>query len=268
MAYEHILVAKADGIATLTLNRPDKRNAMNGKVIQEILTALRQLANDDEARVLMINGNGEHFCAGADINWMQKIAAGTYDENYDDAILLADMMYQLYSFSKPTLVLAHGATLGGGLGLLSACDIAITAKNASFGFSEVKIGLAPSTISPYVIAAIGERAAHYYFLTGERFGADEAHRIGLVHQVTEVDALLSVGVSIAQTLLQNSPQAMMAAKQLIRQVAREKILVGLSQKTAEHLANLRASDEAQEGLRAFMEKRAPKWGEKKYDDYS
>lgn len=259
MTYEHILVAQTNGIATITLNRPDKRNAMNGKVISELLQALRSFSSDEKTRVLMINGNGEHFCAGADISWMQQIATASYDENYDDAIKLADLMYQLYSFPKPTIVLAHGATLGGGLGLLSACDIAIASKNASFGFSEVKIGLAPSTISPYVIAAMGERMANYYFLTGSRFGADEAHRINLVHQIAENEALMSVGVTTAENLLKNSPNAVKAAKQLIRQVCREKITVGLSQKTAEHLAGLRASEEAQEGLHAFLEKREPRW---------
>lgn len=259
MTYEYILVAQTNSIATITLNRPDKRNAMNGKLISELLQALRTFSSDEKVRVLMINGKGEHFCAGADISWMQQIATGAYDENYDDAVRLADLMYQLYSFPKPTIVLAHGATLGGGLGLLSACDIAIAAKNASFGFSEVKIGLAPSTISPYVIAAIGERMANYYFLTGNRFGADEAHRINLVHQLTENDALMSVGVTTAENLLKNSPDALTAAKQLIRQVSREKITVGLSQKTAEHLAGLRASEQAQEGLHAFLEKREAKW---------
>lgn len=256
---EFILVSESDEIATITLNRSDKRNAMNGQLIKELHHALRTLSEDSHARVLMINGNGEHFCAGADIAWMQKIATGSYDENADDAKMLADLMYQLYTFPKPTIILAHGATLGGGMGLLAACDIAIASNNASFGFSEVKMGIAPSVISPYVISAIGERAAHYYFLTGERFGPDEAHRIGLIHQVIEYEALSSVGITLAKTLLQNAPNAIIAAKKLIRYVAREKISEELARKTAEHLANLRGSQEAQEGLRAFLEKRTPNW---------
>lgn len=259
MSYEFILVSQSDGIVTLTLNRPEKRNAMNAQVIKELLHALHSISSDDNARILLIASNSEHFCAGADIAWMEKIAAGSYEENYDDAQLIADLMYQLYSFPKPTIVLAQGATLGGGLGLLSACDIAIAAKNTSFGFSEVKIGIVPSTISPYVIAAIGERAAHYYFLTGERFGVEEARRIGLIHQMTENEALLSTGMSVAKILLQNSPHALTAAKQLIRRVTKEKISEELGQKTAEHLANLRMTPEAQEGLRAFLEKRTPSW---------
>lgn len=256
---QYIEMTTTHHITTLTLNRPKKRNAMNGEMVHELLNALQHAANDTHTRVLMIIGNGEHFCAGADIAWMQKISAGSADANYDDAQMLADLMYQLYVFAKPTIVLAHGATLGGGLGLLAACDIAIASKDASFGFLEVKIGLTPSTISPYVLAAIGERAAHYYFLTGERFSASEAYRLGLIQQMTTADALLSTGLSIANILLQNSPAAIIQAKHLIRDIAKEKITQGLVQKTAEHLANVRSSQEAQEGLRAFLEKRSPEW---------
>lgn len=260
MDTEFVRVSHAERIATVTLNRPDKHNAMNGQVVAEISQALKALALDD-SRVLMIHGNGENFCAGGDIAWMQKIAAGTEDENYDDAQALADMLFQLYMFPKPTIVLAHGATLGGGFGLLTAADIAIAATNAKFGLPEVKIGITPSIISPYAIAAIGERAAHYYFLTGERFGAEEALRLGLIHRVAEPDALMSVGISIAHTLLQNSPNALRSAKSLLRYVAKQKISDVLMQKTAEHLAEMRATPEAQEGLKSFQEKRAPKWDE-------
>jgi len=256
MTTEFIDVSTVDDIVTISLNRPDKRNAMHGPMMTELLHAFKTHAAD-QSRVLIIKGNGDNFCAGGDIGWMQKIAADSDSANYEDAQLLADMLYQLYIFPKPTIVLAHGATLGGGLGLLAAADIAIAAKNASFGLPEVKIGITPSVISPYVITAIGERAAHYYFLTGERFGADEARHIGLIHQVAESDALLSVGVSIAQTLLQSSPNALRSAKQLIRSVTQQKITEELTQKTSEHLAELRKTPEAQEGLRAFTEKRKP-----------
>jgi len=258
MKTEFITISQTDNIATLTLNRPDKRNAMHGPLIMECQQALRLLA-ESPTRVLIINGNGENFCAGGDIGHMQKIAAGSKDDNYRDAQLLADLLYQLYQFPKPTLVLAHGMTLGGGLGLVAAADIAIASSNASFGLPEVKIGLAPSMISPYVIAAIGERMAHYYFLTGERFGAEQAHRIGLIHQLTDETTLMSAGMSVAQILLQNSPLALQSAKQLMRTVAKQKITVELAQQTSEHLAELRATPEAQEGLRAFMEKRKPRW---------
>lgn len=259
MAYEFISVAEVDNIVTISLNRPEKRNAMHGPLLQELLSALKQLANEDASRVLMMNGHGDHFCAGGDILWMQKIATSSEDQNYQDAQLLADVLYQLYNFPKPTLVLAKGATLGGGLGLLAAADIAIAAKDATFGLPEVKIGVTPSMISPYVISAIGERAAHFYFLTGERFGTSEAYKMGLIHQVTENDALMSIGITIAKAILQNSPKALHAAKQLIRRVSGKEITTDLAQKTAQHLAELRATPEAQEGLRAFIEKRTPDW---------
>lgn len=258
MTSEFIKVAQAEGLATLTLDRPDKRNAMHGPLIAECLRELKKIAVDD-SRVLIINGTGDNFCAGGDIGWMQKIATTSDDENYADAQSLADLLYTLYNFPKPTIVLAHGATLGGGLGLLSAADIAIAAKNTSFSLPEVKIGITPSMISPYVIAAIGERAAHYYFLTGERFGVDEARRLGLIHQIVESEALMSVGVTLAQSLLQSSPNALRAAKQLIRRVSKEKISQELAQKTAEHLAEIRRTPEAQEGLKAYLEKRKPSW---------
>lgn len=256
---ELILVSKSDGIATITLNRPDKRNAMNGHMVKELLHVLPEINKDTHSKILMIKGSGDHFCAGADIGWMQQLATSSYEENYDDAQYLADLMYQLYSFTKPTIVLTHGATMGGGLGLVAACDIAIGTKDSVFSFSEVKIGITPSTISPYVISVIGERAAHYYFLTGERFNAEEAHRIGLLHQITSPDLLISTGMTIAKNLLQNSPQALTAAKQLIRYVTKEKISENLAQKTAEHLANLRVTPQAKEGLSAFLEKRTPVW---------
>jgi methylglutaconyl-CoA hydratase len=259
MTNELILVSIHRGIGTITLNRPEKRNAMNGQLVRELLQALATMEEHADVKVLMIKGNGDHFCAGADISWMQKMSMVTEDENYDDAQSLSDLLYRLHTFQKPTIVLAHGTTVGGGLGLVSACDIAIAANTALFGFSEVKIGIVPSVVSPYVIAAIGCRMAHYYFLTGERFGAEVAQRIHLVHHVSEESALTSVGEALARTLLENSPKAMAAAKQLIRTVAHENITETLSQKTAQQLAEMRVSPEAQEGLTAFLEKRKPRW---------
>jgi methylglutaconyl-CoA hydratase len=259
MTPQFIVVSITDKIATITLNRPDKRNALNQQIVNELLNTLQSLMVDAQAEIVVIKANGQHFCAGADIACMEEMVLASEDVNYTDAQLLADLMYQLYQFPKPTIILAQGATLGGGLGLLSACDIAIAAADANFGFPEVKLGLAASVISPYVIAAIGERAAHYYFLTGEKFGAGEAHRIGLVHRVVEREALLSVGLTLAKSLLHNGPHAMAAAKQLLRRITQEKITADLAQKTAEHLASLRVSPEAQEGLRAFLEKREPTW---------
>lgn len=261
MSYQYLMVSKEKDLAILTFNRTDKRNAMNGDMLKEISRALQVLANDAEVSVLIINGNGEHFCAGADISWMKAVGGFSPEENQRDAEVLANLLYQLYEFPKPTIALAHGAVLGGGMGIVSVCDIALAAKNSSFGFPEVKIGIAPSTISPYVITAIGARAAHYYFLTGVRFDAEEAHRIGLIHQVTDDAMLYQTGHALAKTLLQNGPKALMAVKQLIHRVASEKITPELSKLTAQHLANLRMSAEAQEGLKAFLEKRAPTWNQ-------
>lgn len=256
---EYILISKTEHIATISLNRPDKRNAMHAPLIKELLTALKNSINDEQIRVVMLTGQGDNFCAGGDIAWMQKIALGTDSENYDDAQLLADLLFALYSCPKPVIVLAQGAVLGGGLGVLAAADIAIVAKDASFGLPEVKIGITPSMISPYMIAAIGERAAHYYFLTGERFNAERALQLGLVHQIVDNAELVNVGLGLAKKMIENSPKALTAAKHLIRAVAKEQITSQLAQKTAEHLAELRATPEAQEGLKAFLEKRQPKW---------
>lgn len=259
MLFENIVVTVSDNIATILLNRAEKRNAMHGPLIKEMIQALQALAEDKAVQVLMIRGTGQHFCAGADIAWMKQIAAGSYSDNYDDAQLLADFLFNLYHFPKPTIALVHGATMGGGLGIVAACDIALAAKNASFAFSEVKIGIAPCIISPYVIAAIGERQAHYYFLTGDRFDALQGERMNFLHQVVENDDLLTRGIALAKILQKNGPHALTAVKRLIRQVTKEKITTELSQKTAEYLANLRSSPEGEEGLRAFLEKRTPVW---------
>lgn len=255
---EYILLEEKNEIATVTLNRVDKRNAVHGPMIAELIQALKK-CEDGPCKVLMIKGNGEHLCAGGDIAWMQKMVTVSSDENHSDAQALSSLLYHLYCFSKPTIVLAHGSIMGGGLGLLAAADIAVATKSAIFGLPEVKIGLTPSIISPYVVAAMGERAAYYHFLTGARFNADEALRIGLIHRVVEEKDLLNVGMEIAATLIENSPQALFEAKVLIQHVRHEKINEALAQVTAEHLAELRVTKEAQEGLMAFLEKRKPVW---------
>lgn len=259
MSYKTIKLAKEQGMAILTLNRPEKRNAMNGEMIGELSHALTALHSDNSTSVLLINGSGDHFCAGADISWMKQLGSLSPEENLADAEALANLLYQFHQFPKPIIAAAHGAILGGGMGIISVCDIVLAATNSSFGFPEVKIGLAPSTISPYVLAAIGERNARYYFLTGNRFDVHEAHRIGLVHQVTDEDALFRTSHAMAQTLLQNGPKALIAIKRLVHEVAHERISSGLSEQTAKHLADLRSTPEAIEGLKAFLEKRTPEW---------
>lgn len=257
---DELRINKQNHIAQLTLNRADKRNALNASLIHALAKGLKDVAHDDAIRVVIIKGEGEHFCAGGDIKAMAAIARGDDSEaNHHDAQQLADLMYQLYVLPKPTIVLAQGAILGGGLGLLTAADIALAASSATFGFPEVGLGITPSVISPYVISAIGQRAARYYFLTGQRFDAETAHRLGLVHQVVAEELLLSQGLQLAEQILRNGPEAIKVAKQLIRFVEVETITAGLAHKTAEHLADLRATPEAQEGMQAFLEKRQPKW---------
>lgn len=254
-----ILVTVRDAVATITLNRPEKRNALHGPMVFALMQQLLQIAPNPHIRVVKITGSGQDFCAGADLSWMKKIAEGPQGENIADAEHLSQLMYTLYHYPKPTVVVAQGTILGGGLGILAASDIVLVSRTAKMGFSEVKIGLIPSTISPYVVNAIGERLARYYFLTGERFDANEAKRIGLAHQVIEPDLLDQAGDHLVNELLQNGPQAINAAKQLLHHISQEVITPTLGKKLAIHLANIRLSKEVHEGLQAFIEKRKPVW---------
>jgi methylglutaconyl-CoA hydratase len=255
---DDIIISTASQIITITLNRPEKRNALHPPMIKALTRALRDFAADD-SRILILRGAGADFCAGGDIAWMQKMALASKTENYDDAQALADLLSQLYFYPKPTIVLVQGRVLGGGVGLVAAADIAIASEESEFGLPEVKLGLTPSMVSPYVINAIGERAAHYYFLTGETFNAKTAQEKGLIHEVVKTTTLEERGEVITQMLLQNSPQALVSAKHLIHAVSKEKISTQLAQETAEHLAELRKTPEAQEGLSAFLQKRKPLW---------
>jgi methylglutaconyl-CoA hydratase len=248
-----------NGIATISLTRSEKRNAMNGQMVVELREALKNAALDPAVSVVMLQGDGSHFCAGADIYWMCDMARRSYDDNYQDALQLADLMYELYTLPKPTIVLAHGATMGGGLGLVAAADIAIGADDSTYGFSEVKIGLTPATISPYVIAAIGERLARYYFITGEAFDAATAQKNGLLHKVVPAATLTQQGMATAQQLMKNNLRAMVAAKKLVREIAEEPLNTTITRTTAGLLAKVRATPDAEEGLKAFIEKRPPRW---------
>lgn len=256
---EIVLLAVENAIATITLNKPEKCNAIDNMMVQQLMTAFKQVRADKNASVVILQAHGEHFCAGADINWMQKIAANSLEENKQDARQLADLMNLIYVFPKPVIVLAQGSVFGGGLGLLSAADIAVVAQDANFTFSEVKLGISPSVISPYVIKAIGERAARYYFLTAARFEAAEAHQIGLVHQVVAKEALKSVGVMLANELLKFSPAALTQTKQLTQNVSAQIFSEKLIELTVQHLVDGRNSASGKEGLAAFLEKRAPRW---------
>lgn len=251
----------AFGIATITLNRPELHNAFDETLIQELSATLRKLEDNAKLRALILNANGKSFSAGADLNWMQRQANASMEQNRDDAMNLALLLQTLNHFSKPTIAIVQGAAYGGGVGLVACCDIAIASNNAKFCLSEVKLGLIPAVISPYVIAAMSERAARRYFQTAEAFDAHEALRFGLVHQVVNTDDLQKTSERIIQHILQNGPQAMTEAKKLVAQVAKRTIEDDMLRYTAESIAMIRASQEGQEGVRAFLEKRSASWCE-------
>lgn len=245
------------GVTTLSLNRPDNYNALDRSFIDEITNTVNSLG--EETHVLLISAEGKHFCAGADINWMKASAALSTEKNHEDAMAFSNMLDAVNSFENPTIARIHGAALGGGTGLACCCDIVVASDDAQFAFSEVKLGIIPATISPYSIAAIGARAARRYFLTGERINSSEARRIGLVHDVCSLATLDSTVEAHIKALLSASPKAQIAAKALIAAVTGKKIDLSLRTGLAERLATIRASDEAQEGLSAFLEKRAANW---------
>ncbi|OGT66138.1 MAG: hypothetical protein A3J38_03860 [Gammaproteobacteria bacterium RIFCSPHIGHO2_12_FULL_45_9] len=251
-----IKISKEDGLATIVLNRPEKRNALNRQMVAELTDAIQVLSEDAATRVVMLRGEGEHFCAGADIALMEEMSNASFTNNVEEARKLAALMYSLHACVKPTLVLAQGATFGGGLGLLAACDMALAARSAIFGFSEVKLGVVPAVISPYILAAMGERAARYYFLTGASFGVEKALQHGLIMEVCDDQMLQSAGEKMAQTLLSYSPSAVTAVKVLIQEVSGQAITPALSERTAHRLAAIRATPEAKQAMRAFLEKKS------------
>lgn len=242
------------GIATVTLNRPEVHNAFDDAMVGDLTGELARLGADAQVRTVVLAGEGRSFCAGADLDWMRRSAGYSRRKNVEDALQLAGMLRALNELPKPTVAAVHGAAFGGGAGLVACCDIAIAADNATFSFSEVRLGLIPAAISPYVIAAIGERQARRYFLTAERFSAAEARRIGLVHEVTAQDFLNSAVDALTNELLLGGPQALAAAKDLIRAVSR---LGGedLPAETARRIAEVRAGGEARGRIEAFLERR-------------
>lgn len=246
------------GVATLILNRPDVHNAFDDAVIAELNAAIDLYARHPDVRLLVLRAEGKSFSAGADLGWMKRMAAFSREDNLADAQELERLMRGLYDFPKPTIVVVQGAAFGGAVGLVSCCDLAIASNNASFSLSEARLGLAPAVISPFVIAAIGPRQASRYFLTAERFGADTAQAIGLVHEVVLPEALNDATEKMTSTLLANGPIALMAGKALLRKVAAA-TSPEISAYTTELIASLRTSQEGQEGLSAFFEKRPPAW---------
>ncbi len=249
------------GNATITLNRPEVHNAFDPDMVHALTATLADIAADDTIRAVVIAGAGKSFCAGADIAHMRQSAKFTKAQNFKAAGESARMFHALYALNKPTIAAVHGAVRGGGCGIIAACDIAIATRTATFRLSEVKIGVIPAMISPYVIGAIGERQSRRYMLSGEEFDAAEAWRIGLVHDIVEEEELVTcVGEMLGQ-LYSSGPQAVHAIKQLIPKSAHSPIGPGIINETAKIIAGIRATPEAQEGLTAFLEKRKPAWTE-------
>jgi len=257
--YQTLTISIADKLATVTLNRPDVRNAFNEQTINEIASAFDELGRNELVRAIVLAANGPAFCAGADLNWMKKMAGYSHSENQADAMQLAQMLRTIYLCPKPVVAKVQGDCYAGGMGLVAACDIAVAVQEANFCLSEVKLGLIPATISPYVIKAMGENAARRYFLTAERFSAAEAHRIGFVHEVTAADALDAKVAEIVKGLLGNSPNAVKEAKALVREVVDRPVTDELLADTAQRIANIRASEQGREGVQSFLEKRKPNW---------
>ncbi len=257
---QHVLLdVDTRGVATLTLNRPDKHNAFDEHLIAALSGLLADISRNESIRAVLLRAAGRSFCAGADAEWMRRMAGYDHAANLADAGALAELLQRLDSLPQPTVACVQGAALGGGAGLVCCCDMAVAADTAKFAFSEVRLGLIPATIGPYVVRAIGRRAARRYCLTGEGFNAVEAHRLGLVSEVVEPSALEATVQGLVQSLLDSGPQAVRAAKQFIDAVAGREIDAGLMAMTSRRIAGLRGAPEGQEGLSAFLGKRPPNW---------
>ena len=259
MSYETVEVLRDGGVATLWMNRPEVHNAFNAQLIADLSAACRALDADASVRVVVLAGRGKSFSAGADLNWMKAAGEAGEAENFADAMKLAGMLRTLAEMSKPTIARVHGAALGGGMGLASACDICIAGERALFATSEVKFGIIPSAISPYVIRAIGERQAYRYFQTAERINATRAATLGLAHEAVATEELDAKVSEVVEALLQGGPKSQAAAKDLIRAVANRPVSDAVVEDTARRIASLRVTPEAKEGLAAFLDKRPAAW---------
>ncbi len=254
------LAIACDGaVAHITLTQPEVRNAFSDEAIADITAAFLEVGARPEVCAVVLAAEGPAFCAGANLHWMRRMADYTREENVQDAGKLAEMLRVIYECPKPTIARVQGDVYAGGMGLVAACDIAVSVDTAGFCLSEVKLGLIPATISPYVIRAMGARAAHRYFLTAERFGAAEALRIGFVHEVVAADALDAKVEALLKALTSASPNAVRACKKLVLDVAEREINAGLIAATVQGIADIRASGEGKEGVQSFLHKRKPAW---------
>jgi methylglutaconyl-CoA hydratase len=248
-----------NGIGWITLTRPEVHNAFNDALISELTTVLAGFGTDERVRAVVLEARGRSFSAGADLKWMRSMANYSEAENLKDARALAELMRTLNELPRPTVALCQGPTFGGGIGLLACCDIVIAAETANFSFSEVRLGLIPSVISPYVVAAMGERPTRRFFLTAESFSAPDALRLGLVHQVVPDEALRDAGNRVLRALLRGGPESQIEAKDLILAISGRPIDDDMVEDTAQRIARLRTSEEGREGIDAFLEKRRPQW---------
>ena len=245
-------------VARIGLSRPEVKNAFNDGLIREFSDLLKKLEKDPKVRVVILSGEGDCFCAGADLNWMKSMKSASRKANEADALKLAGLLSALNDFPKPTMAQVHGAAIGGGVGLVAACDIAVATDSTVFALAEVKLGLIPAVISPFVISKIGSSAARRYFLTGERFKADQALRLGLIHESVPAGELVSRAEAIARELLTSGPEAIRVCKELIRKVG-SPVDKSVQDYTVKKIAALRVSPEGQEGMAAFLEKKKPSW---------
>ena len=255
-----IIVTKTkNGVGRITLNRANLHNAFDDKVIKSLTDAINDIDKDDSLRLLILDANGKSFSAGADLNWMKRMAGYSWEENYQDSLKLAGLMQALYDCTKTTIAIVQGAAYGGGVGLVACCDIVLASERALFCLSEVKLGLIPSVISPYVVKAIGERNSKRYFATAEKFDVNEAFNIQLVHKIYPMDELKDSSDDYINRILANGPNAMYQAKRLVNFVNNKDIDETLILETAQRISDIRASVEGKEGVSAFLEKRPAHW---------
>jgi len=259
MDYQFLQLEQQQQVITVWINRAELHNAFNTTVIEELYDCFQQMNERDDIRVVILAGRGKSFSAGADLNWMKQAGQASQADNEADALKLAKMLQSLATLKQPTIARVQGIAFGGGMGLASACDICVASTDAKFATSEVRLGLAPSTISPYVIRAIGARQASRYFLTAERITAEQALQIGLAHEVTTPELLDAKVDEIVQALLLGGPEAQAASKQLIQMVNQQSVDESLLLKTAQHIAHVRQGEEAKNGLNAFLNKHSPAW---------
>lgn len=260
MSHETICLTRDGAVARITLNRPDVRNAFNERMLEELIEVFAAVRDDANMRAVVLTGEGKSFCAGGDLHWMKRVVAYTHEESYEDSLKLTQMLHDVYTCPKPVIGRINGSAIGGGTGVVAACDIAIASDSAVFGFSETKLGLTPAAICPYLLKRMGERNLREYFLTGERFSATRAEQMGLINAVVPPDELDEAVNAKIDMVLTGGPQALAVSKELIREVG-ERSLDDNGPYTAELISRLRLSEEGQEGMNAFLEKRKSRWVE-------